>query len=87
MIVLRSRIYEQMRQNEAAKRALLRSEQVGSGDRSERIRTYNYPQGRITDHRINASKFGIDKMMSGEMLQEFVDELLANDRRIQLQNI
>jgi peptide chain release factor 1 len=76
-----------LRQREAAKRAALRSEQVGTGDRSERIRTYNFMQSRVTDHRVNLSKFGMDRMMTGELLDDIIDELLANDRRVQLQNI
>lgn len=87
MKILRSRLYEAARQAEADRRALLRSEQVGSGERSERIRTYNFRESRVTDHRINVNKFGMDKMLSGEMLGEFVEELLQNDRKMQLQNI
>lgn len=87
MKILRSRLYDAARQMEAQRRAALRSEQIGTGDRSERIRTYNYRESRVTDHRINVNKFGIDKMLSGELLEEFVDELNKNDRRMQLQNI
>lgn len=87
MVILRSRLYEAARQTAADERALLRSEQIGTGDRSERIRTYNFRESRVTDHRINLSKFGMEKMLSGELLEEFVGELLKNDQRIQLQNI
>lgn len=65
----------------------MRISQVGSGNTSERIRTYNFPSARITDHRINLSMFGMEKMLNGELLDEFIVELLKNDRRIQLQNI
>ena len=71
MKVLRARLYERERQAEAdAARAASRKSQVGSGDRSERIRTYNFPQGRVTDHRINLTLYKIDKVMSGEALDE-----------------
>lgn len=87
MKILRSRLYEAARQAEAAKRALMRSEQIGTGDRSERIRTYNFPQSRITDHRINLNKFGMERMLNGELLEEFIEQLNQNDRKMQLQNI
>jgi len=64
--VLRARLYEAERQALAATRAADRKSQVGSGDRSERIRTYNFPQGRVTDHRINLTLHKIDKILSGE---------------------
>ena len=60
-------------------RAIERKEQVGSGDRSERIRTYNFPQSRITDHRINLTSYRIDEVMMGE-LDEFVNALIADDQ-------
>ena len=87
MKILRSRLYEAARQIEASKRALLRSEQIGTGDRSERIRTYNFRESRVTDHRINVNKFGMEKMLNGELLEEFIEELMQHDRRMQLQNI
>jgi peptide chain release factor 1 len=77
--VLRSRLYEQERQARDAVRAADRKSQVGSGDRSERIRTYNFPQGRVTDHRINLTLYKIDKVLSGEALDEIVDALIAED--------
>lgn len=86
-MILRSRLYEAARQLEQSRRAQLRSDQIGTGDRSERIRTYNFSQSRITDHRINLSKFGMENMLSGEILEEFIEELMKNDRRNQLQNI
>ncbi len=82
--VLRARLYEMERQALAATRAADRKSQVGSGDRSERIRTYNFPQGRVTDHRINLTLYKIDKVMSGEALDEIVDALSAADRAAKL---
>ncbi|WP_445376647.1 peptide chain release factor 1 [Niveispirillum fermenti] len=77
--VLRARLYEAERQRLAAERAADRKSQVGSGDRSERIRTYNFPQGRITDHRINLTLYGkIDRFMAGEM-DEVIDALIAQE--------
>jgi len=88
MTILRSRLYEATRQAEAARRNALRAEQVGSGNSGERIRTYNFPAGRVTDHRIGLSLFGLDKMLgTGELLDEIVEELIKNDRRIQLENL
>jgi peptide chain release factor 1 len=78
--VLRARLYEAERQALAAARAADRKSQVGSGDRSERIRTYNFPQGRVTDHRIDLTLHKIDKVLAGEALDEIVDALSAADR-------
>src|SRR6059058_1728886 len=78
--VLRSRLYDLERQALAAVRAADRKSQVGSGDRSERIRTYNFPQGRVTDHRINLTLHKIDKVLAGEALDEIVDALSTADR-------
>jgi len=78
--VLRARLYEMERQARDKARAADRKSQVGSGDRSERIRTYNFPQGRVTDHRINLTLYKIDRILSGEALDEIVDALLAADR-------
>lgn len=85
--VLRSRLYEASRQAESDRRNKLRSEQLGSGDRSEKIRTYNFPQSRITDHRINLTVFGIEKMMRGELLTDLSEQLMKNDVRVQLHNM
>ena len=82
--VLRARLYEMERQTRDAARAADRKSQVGSGDRSERIRTYNFPQGRVTDHRINLTLYKIDKILSGEGLDEVVDALSAADRAAKL---
>jgi peptide chain release factor 1 len=75
MDVLRARLYDQERQRRDSARAADRRSQVGSGDRSERIRTYNFPQGRVTDHRVNLTLYKLDKMMEGEALDEIVDAL------------
>ncbi len=83
MKVLRSRIYEAQREKLAKERALERKEQVGSGDRSERIRTYNFPQSRITDHRINLTSHRIEDIMNGE-LDEIIEALIADDQSSKL---
>ena len=80
MRIMRARLYEKKRAEQAEERAAARRSQVGSGDRSERVRTYNFPQGRITDHRISVSEFDMDKMLRGELLDPFIDALLANDQ-------
>jgi peptide chain release factor 1 len=82
--VLRARLYEMERTRRDAERAATRRSQVGSGDRSERIRTYNFPQGRVTDHRINLTLYKIDKVVSGEALDEIVDALVAEDQATRL---
>jgi peptide chain release factor 1 len=79
MQVLRARLYDMERQKAADERSAARKSQVGSGDRSERIRTYNFPQGRVTDHRINLTLYKIEAMMNGEALDEFIDALTAAD--------
>jgi peptide chain release factor 1 len=78
MKVLRSRIYEAERQKLADDRASARKEQVGSGDRSQRIRTYNFPQGRVTDHRINVTLHKLEAVMSGNALDELIDALITD---------
>jgi peptide chain release factor 1 len=82
--VLRSRLYDMERQARDSARAAERKNQVGSGDRSERIRTYNFPQGRVTDHRINLTLYKIDKVISGEALDEIIDAILAEDQAAKL---
>lgn len=79
MRVLRARLYEHQRQQVDAKRAAARKSQVGSGDRSERIRTYNFPQGRITDHRINLTLYKLERVLDGE-LDEAIDALISEDK-------
>ena len=73
--VLRSRIYEMELQKKMEEESSQRKTMVSSGDRSEKIRTYNYPQGRVTDHRIGLTKYNLQSVVSGD-LQEFVDELI-----------
>jgi peptide chain release factor 1 len=80
MKILRARIYDAERARVEAERAAERRGQVGSGDRSERIRTYNFPQGRVTDHRINFTLYKLDRVVSGEALDEVVDALVAEDQ-------
>jgi peptide chain release factor 1 len=82
--VLRSRLYEMEREARDSARAAQRKSQVGSGDRSERIRTYNFPQSRVTDHRINLTLYKIDKVMSGEALDEIIDAIQAEDQAARL---
>ena len=83
MKILRARMYEQQRAALHATRSADRKSQVGTGDRSERIRTYNFPQGRVSDHRINLTLYKIDRVMAGE-LDEFVDALTAEDQAARL---
>ncbi|MDR3533690.1 MAG: peptide chain release factor-like protein, partial [Rhodopila sp.] len=83
MKILRARLYEQQRAALHATRAADRKSQVGTGDRSERIRTYNFPQGRVSDHRINLTLYKIDRVMQGD-LDEFIDALTAEDQAARL---
>ena len=78
--VLRARLYEAERSAKSAERAAARKQQIGSGDRSERIRTYNFPQGRVTDHRINLTLYKIDRVINGEALDELTEGLIADDQ-------
>jgi peptide chain release factor 1 len=77
MAYLRSKLYEQERSKRDSERAADRKSQIGSGDRSERIRTYNFPQGRVTDHRINLTRHNLPKVMEGEALGEVIDALIT----------
>jgi peptide chain release factor 1 len=77
--ILRSRIYEHERQKKASEIASSRKEQVGTGDRSERIRTYNFPQSRVTDHRINLTHYRIEDVTNEGDLDDFIDALIAHD--------
>ncbi len=83
MKILRARMYEQQRASADANRAADRRSQVGTGDRSERIRTYNFPQGRVSDHRINLTLYKIDRVMQGDF-DDFVDALTAEDQAARL---
>ena len=84
MKILRARLYDAERARQQAERAASRKGQVGSGDRSERIRTYNFPQGRVTDHRINLTLYKLDKILAGESLEEVVDALASEDQAARL---
>ncbi|MBW8308191.1 MAG: peptide chain release factor 1 [Candidatus Paracaedibacteraceae bacterium] len=84
MKVLRARIYEQERLRKELERSADRRSQIGSGDRSERIRTYNFPQGRVTDHRVNVTLYKIDLIMEGECLDEIIDVLISEDQAAKL---
>lgn len=84
MNILRSRIYDAERQRADAARSADRKEKVGSGDRSERIRTYNFPQGRVTDHRINLTLYKLPQVISGEALGELIDALATEHQAAQL---
>jgi len=84
MAVLRSKLYEHQRQKLDAARAAERRDQVGSGDRSERIRTYNFPQGRVSDHRINLTLYNLPKVIEGEALDEIVEALVTEHQAAQL---
>ena len=84
MKILRARIYDAERARQEAERAASRKGQVGSGDRSERIRTYNFPQGRVTDHRINLTLYKLDKVLAGEAIDEVIDALASEDQAARL---
>ncbi|MFB3103216.1 MAG: peptide chain release factor-like protein, partial [Alphaproteobacteria bacterium] len=84
MRVLRARLYEQQRQLQQDERAADRRSQIGTGDRSERIRTYNFPQGRVTDHRIGLTLHKLEKVLNGEALDEVVDALVTEDQAARL---
>ena len=86
MRVLRARLYEHERSIVDAERSAARRSQVGSGDRSERIRTYNFPQGRVTDHRINLTLHKLDRVMDGD-LDEIIDALTAEDQAARLAEV
>jgi len=77
MKILRARLFERERERLDAERSATRRGQVGSGDRSERIRTYNFPQGRVTDHRINLTLYKLDEVMQGLALGELIEALSA----------
>jgi peptide chain release factor 1 len=79
MKILAARIYEKQRVERDAIHAAERKSQVGSGDRSERIRTYNFPQGRVSDHRIEVTLYNIDNVINGTALDDFIDELIQRD--------
>jgi peptide chain release factor 1 len=84
MKVLKARLYQMRRESLDAERSEARKSQVGSGDRSERIRTYNFPQGRVTDHRINLTLYNLPKVMEGEALDDVIGPLIADDQAARL---
>ena len=84
MKVLQARLFEEQRNARDSARSEARKEQVGSGDRSERIRTYNFPQGRVTDHRINLTLYKLDKVIAGEALDELISALITEHQAAQL---
>ncbi len=85
--ILRSRIYEFERQKKEDERSRDRKNMIGSGDRSERIRTYNYPQGRVTDHRINYTLHKLDEFMQGEIFDEMIENLNLKAQEEKLKNL
>ncbi|MCB1473556.1 MAG: peptide chain release factor 1 [Rhodobiaceae bacterium] len=80
MKVLRARLFEMERERQDSERSAARRSQVGTGDRSERIRTYNFPQGRVTDHRINLTLYKLEQVLAGEALDEVVEALISEDQ-------
>ena len=84
--VLRSKLYDLERQRLHDERASMRKSQVGTGDRSEKIRTYNFPQGRVTDHRIHLTLHRIEQIMDGD-LDEIIDGLAAAEQAEKLSNL
>ena len=87
MRILRSRLFDAQQEQLNRERAVDRKKQVGSGDRSERIRTYNFPQGRVTDHRINLTLYKIDEVMNGTALDEIIEALITEDRLSRLSEL
>ncbi len=84
--ILKARIYDKMQEEQNAEVAEARKSQVGTGDRSERIRTYNYPQGRITDHRINLTLYKLDYILDGE-IDEILDALITSDQAEKMKQV
>ena len=87
MKILRSRVYEAEREKKDKERSIDRKNQIGSGDRSERIRTYNFPQGRVTDHRINMTLHKLEEFLSGDAFEELSQNLRVQDQEIKLANL
>tara|TARA_B100000963_G_scaffold360574_1_gene391948 strand:+ start:5691 stop:6764 length:1074 start_codon:yes stop_codon:yes gene_type:complete len=85
--ILRSRVYEAERRKKDQERSSNRRSQIGTGDRSERIRTYNFPQGRVTDHRINLTLHKLDEFLSGEIHEEMNEELRLREQNMKLENL
>ncbi len=87
MKILRSRVYEAEREKKDKERSRDRKNQIGSGDRSERIRTYNFPQGRVTDHRINVTLHKLEGFLSGDAFEELNQSLRLQDQEMKLANL
>jgi peptide chain release factor 1 len=87
MKVLKARLHDQKREALDSERSAARKSQVGSGDRSERIRTYNYPQGRVTDHRINLTLYNLPAILEGGALDDVIDPLIAEDQAARLASL
>ena len=87
MKVLQARLHDRQREALASERSAARKSQVGSGDRSERIRTYNFPQGRVTDHRIGLTLYSLAKVLEGEALDEIIGPLVADDEAARLASL
>ena len=87
MRILRSRVYEAEREKKDMERSKNRKNQIGSGDRSERIRTYNFPQGRVTDHRINLTLHKLEEFLNGDAFEELSQNLRMQDQEIKLANL
>ena len=87
MKILRSRVYDAEREKKDKERSKDRKNQIGSGDRSERIRTYNFPQGRVTDHRINITLHKLEEFLSGDAFEELNQNLRLQDQEIKLANL
>jgi peptide chain release factor 1 len=85
--ILRSRVYEAEKRKKDQERSSNRRSQIGSGDRSERIRTYNFPQGRVTDHRINLTLHKLDEFLSGEIHEEMNQELRLKEQNLKLESL
>jgi peptide chain release factor 1 len=84
--ILRSRVFEFHEKQRRAERDSQRKSMIGSGDRSQKIRTYNFPQNRVTDHRINLSLYSLEKVLAGD-LSELVEALIAHDREQRLKSL
>ena len=85
--ILRSRVYEAEKEKRDQERSSNRKSQIGSGDRSERIRTYNFPQGRVTDHRINLTLHKLEEFLSGEIHEEINQQLRLKEQNLKLENL
>lgn len=77
---LKIRLYEKERSERDAERAEARASQIGTGDRSQKVRTYNYPENRVTDHRIGLTLYSLDKIITGDKLNDVVEALITEDR-------